>query len=445
MKIFDFLEKQQKEFNGDDHVIYYQYTSLETLKKILAIENSQNERASFNLRLYNSEYMNDPDEGAFLLEKIKEVETESLKKSSDNNSLLEKLKKIEQEIKNFKKDKDDGEKILEELGSLEDALTTSESFPDKEVCLKKIEEIQKKISNFKDLNEEKFTLDKFKRLREEIDEQIENSKKSIADDKTLMKKLKELENSQQLHEQKYVLGCLEAIKKDVKAQKKRFITELYDEDVAFSKVFLASLSKECPNDAESMPLWNSYANDHQGVSLGLRIQRVELPKNDKEGMLQERQKEKLPLDFFAISYDEQKCQELAEEIVQIIQKLSSDAKENIEVRKFCKLQIDQVRFLFKRELYKYEAEVRILKSIKDYSDAKFENGSPKLFIEIPSNSSELQKQSDKEKEEPLRIDLQSIMFGCRSDRLRDWGPIIRRQFKDQPIKLSQSKFRYYKK
>ena len=62
---YELLVQQTDEIN-----IFYQYTSIDTLKSMLNIKTCC-ESTDVNIRLYNTDYMNDPDEGEFFINQLK--------------------------------------------------------------------------------------------------------------------------------------------------------------------------------------------------------------------------------------------------------------------------------------------------------------------------------------------------------------------------------------
>lgn len=77
---YDFLATSKsagQEAMGD---VLYQYTGPMTLPKICSLSESENKKTEFKLRLYDTTYMNDPDEGSVFIDKI---EYDGLKKNEN--------------------------------------------------------------------------------------------------------------------------------------------------------------------------------------------------------------------------------------------------------------------------------------------------------------------------------------------------------------------------
>lgn len=188
------------------------------------------------------------------------------------------------------------------------------------------------------------------------------------------------------------------------------IIKYYDNN----KIYLASLSNTDPKASEfSMSLWNSYANNHKGVSLGfmLKGQRT----NDSKSY------DKIDTGLYKVLYsDDKKANEfikkISEKLNNMTEYLVGDKKDSYVINQV-RIFMNKIRFLFKSKAYKFENEVRILKEVDDYKETYNDNSDPRLFTIV----------SD---EEPLVIDLKEITYGSKFNKSYLWTPLLKKRTND---------------
>jgi hypothetical protein len=226
-----------------------------------------------------------------------------------------------------------------------------------------------------------------------------------------------------------------------------------DDGLHSSHVFLASLSGTCPKGDSSMPMWNTYADFHQGVALGIKLdvesfaqdsERVEKSiidsgldyltgKNNgigigvyrvvyvnKDGIVDE------STDGFA-KHDLEDLSNVLENIGNASKLVLQDIK--TALISFLRQQLNQVRFLYKKNLYEYENEIRIV--VEDTGrTTQHDLGNPKLFIEVPSSE-----------DAQVSVNLEEVIFGSNAGELTNWKPIIHRNL--GPVKVTRSIISYH--
>jgi DNA uptake lipoprotein len=213
--------------------------------------------------------------------------------------------------------------------------------------------------------------------------------------------------------------------------------------------FLVSLSK---NIDTSLPMWTQYTDDAQGACLVFNPEFFDY-KDDGAIIMKCESSELSDTDdnddfkecycLYGVQYmkwndDEQKYElndDLQESIKSICEKLSAlnitknkDKKEKEKLKAATQNLLDQVRFLFKDNIYAYEAEERIIKSESDPKKVKF-TGDNENFV-VPHTYIEIDK--------PLMID--EVILGPKVKNPTEAANYI--YFSDKNISVSKSRIKY---
>lgn len=229
-------------------------------------------------------------------------------------------------------------------------------------------------------------------------------------------------------------------------------------------VYISSLTNSKPiydanNSSKSMPLWNSYADNHTGVALGITIKvshQKQPSKVVKSNQSTEMTMVKESLNTFPIHHNlykvfykqdnmeddsagdsdsknnnnsQDNMQKKINSIEDSFEKVSKlrhiFANINL-VKSFIYTALEKIRYLYKESYYEYESEYRIIREA-NVKNAQYEKGDPRLFVTLDQST--------------VNASLKEIIFGSKFEGMYLWTPLISKKF-GKDVKCMKSNLSY---
>ena len=227
-----------------------------------------------------------------------------------------------------------------------------------------------------------------------------------------------------------------------------------------SDVYISSLTNSNPvydanTSSKSMPLWNSYADNHTGVALGITV-KIPLQKptrnvaksNQLDGIDMEKQSpDTFPIhhNLYKVFYkkdnydgnnasesvndNKSNMQETIDNIESSYENICnlSDIFKDIELVKTCiYTALEKIRYLYKESYYEYESEYRIIRET-NVESAQYEKGNPRLFVTLDKST--------------VNASLKEIIFGSKFEGAYLWTPLISKKL-GKGVKCRKSNLAY---
>ncbi|MEN2370608.1 tetratricopeptide repeat protein, partial [Leuconostoc lactis] len=178
-----------------------------------------------------------------------------------------------------------------------------------------------------------------------------------------------------------------------------------------SNIYLASFSRIEPYNEKSLPMWNTYGQNHQGISLGLNISVIhDKTRNNTSESIPDKKAEENTLitkhvntGIYKVTYskDHEHDDALIDKIKASYDNVTSSAtSKTSRYEDIIQGYLDKIRFLYKSGIYSYEQEVRIIKEVVADEETEYDDSNIKLYTTVKSSDN-------------IKVELSEISFGTK--------------------------------